>query len=276
MKNWFLAALGLMLTWMVSAQEMRIMTFNIRFDYLPDTANAWSRRSAHVAQTIALDQPDVVGMQEVLHYQLADILENLPGYQSYGFGRDDGHQAGEYSPILYRVDRFTDIRSGQFWLSEQPEVPGSMSWGTACTRIATWMVLFDREVGDSVLVVNTHFDHVSDLARGHGAMMIDSFIREQAIPNVWCMGDFNATLEDDALEPLYDHFSESRHTAASTIGPSFTFHGFNGSGEKGHIIDHIFYRTPDWRIQSYEVDTRFFKGHYPSDHFPVLAVFQQQ
>ena len=190
--------------------------------------------------------------------------------------RDDGKEAGEYSPILFRTERFRVLDHNQFWLSEQPNVAGSMSWGTACTRIATWAFLQDLQSLDTILVINTHFDHISEEARQHGAVMIDSFIRQQIIRDVWCLGDFNATLSDIALQPLENQYGEARQTAELTTGPSFTFHGFTGAGKEGHIIDHIFYKSPDWMIGSYEVITRVFKGHYPSDHFPVLAVFRHR
>jgi len=276
MKKWLIFLLVFLPFGLMSAQELRVMTFNIRFDYQPDTANSWSRRGADVAQTISDARPDVVGLQEVLHDQLVDILENLPGYQHLGQGRDDGKEAGEYSPILFRTERFRVLDHNQFWLSEQPNVPGSMSWGTACTRIATWAFLQDLQSLDTILVINTHFDHISEEARQHGAVMIDSFLRQQIIRDVWCLGDFNATLSDIALQPLENQYGEARQTAELTTGPSFTFHGFTGAGKEGHIIDHIFYKSPDWMIGSYEVITRVFKGHYPSDHFPVLAVFRHR
>lgn len=274
MKKWFILLLIPLVVGPIFSQDLRVMTFNIRFDYLPDTANAWTRRGPDVARTIEEAHPDVVGMQEVLHYQLLDILKGLPGYQHLGHGRDDGLEAGEYSPVLYRTDRFQLIDQNQFWLSEHPNIPGSMSWGTACTRIATWALLLDRQSSDTVLVINTHFDHISEEARQHGAMMIDSFLRQQEVRDVWCMGDFNATLSDGALQPLEKDYQEARQTAAVTEGPSFTFHGFTGAGKEGNIIDHIFFRCPDWVIEEYKVITRMYKGNYPSDHFPVLAVFR--
>lgn len=45
-------------------------------------------------------------LQEVLHGQLGDILGGLNAsskkWAYIGVGRDDGHEAGEYSPIIYQ------------------------------------------------------------------------------------------------------------------------------------------------------------------------------
>ena len=58
-----------------------------------------------------------------------------------GVGRDDGKEAGEMTALYYRADRFERLDDGHFWLSEQPDQPGSKSWDTALTRMATWVKL---------------------------------------------------------------------------------------------------------------------------------------
>jgi hypothetical protein len=37
-------------------------------------------------------------------------------------------KAGEFVPIFYRKDRLTLRSVEHFWLSETPDVPGSISW----------------------------------------------------------------------------------------------------------------------------------------------------
>jgi hypothetical protein len=52
---------------------------------------------------LAVLDPDIIGFQEVLHSQLEDLRALLgDAYGWVGVGRDDGHRAGEYSPIFYR------------------------------------------------------------------------------------------------------------------------------------------------------------------------------
>ena len=78
---------------------------------------------------IERNQCDVIGLQEALRFQIDAIREALPVYAEIGVGREDGKTKGEYSGILYRTDRLLLAEAGTFWLSDTPEVPGSMTWG---------------------------------------------------------------------------------------------------------------------------------------------------
>ena len=74
--------------------------------------------------------PDADGnAQEVLHNQLLDLAELLgDDYAHVGVGRDDGKEAGEYSPIFFDKTKFELVRWKTVWLSETPEKPGSVGW----------------------------------------------------------------------------------------------------------------------------------------------------
>ena len=50
--------------------------------------------------------------------------------------RDDGKEAGEFCPILYKKERVELLYHGQFWYSETPYKP-SKSWNSFCNRICT-------------------------------------------------------------------------------------------------------------------------------------------
>jgi len=80
----------------------------------------------------------LLGLQEVLHSQLHDILDGLnqhsepTDWEYIGVGRDDGKEGGEMSPILYRSSVYRLIKFTNLWLSETPDVP-SKGWD-ACVR----------------------------------------------------------------------------------------------------------------------------------------------
>src|SRR5689334_10102599 len=66
------------------------MTFNIRYGTARDGENAWDRRNGMVFQTVRDADPDVVGLQEALKFQVDEIISELPGYAAVFVGRDDG------------------------------------------------------------------------------------------------------------------------------------------------------------------------------------------
>ena len=106
------------------AQAVKVMTYNIRYDNPADGDNSWSNRTSGLGNLIVQQNPDLLGMQEVLNSQLQFLSKTLKGYEFIGVGRDDGQQAGEYSPLFFRTKRFNIIKSGWFWLSATPDVPG--------------------------------------------------------------------------------------------------------------------------------------------------------
>jgi len=105
--------------------SMNVMSFNIRYNNARDSANAWPYRKDLVASQILFHEVQLLGVQEALHGQMMDLQERLPGYQFVGVGRDDGKEKGEYSAIFYDASKFQVLQSNTFWLSTQPDVPGS-------------------------------------------------------------------------------------------------------------------------------------------------------
>lgn len=95
--------------------HVRLATFNIRYDNPGDSLNSWKYRKDRVCEFIREKQPDVLGMQEVLHHQLEDLLAGLPDYAYVGVGREDGKTQGEYAPFSIgkiNMTYWTAIHSG--------------------------------------------------------------------------------------------------------------------------------------------------------------------
>ena len=174
--------------------ELNVMTYNIRYDNPEDSLNNWQYRKNVAAKIIQTKDIDIVGTQEVLHNQLVDLQERLPEYTAIGVGRQDGKEQGEYSALFYKKNRFTEVSSGYFWLSETPEVAGSKGWDGACERIATWAILKDKQTGREVFAINTHLDHVGKIARQEGVTLLLTKAAElsKGLPIIMT-GDFNAT-----------------------------------------------------------------------------------
>ena len=89
---------------------------------------------------------DILGIQEGLKNQVDYLSEELSNYSYIGIGRDDGKEAGEYSAVFYKKDRFDKLESNTFWLSQTPDKPG-FGWDAVCNRIVTWGKFKDKETG---------------------------------------------------------------------------------------------------------------------------------
>ena len=86
-------------------------------------------------------------------------------------------------------------------------------------------------------------------------------------------GDFNAGARGGAYETLTATLRDSWTVAAKrSEGPEGTFHGFKGKPGRERI-DWILFRAP-WRVASSVIVADHEGDRYPSDHFPVLSVFE--
>ena len=263
-------------------EELRVMCFNIRYSAARDTIeNGWSNRKERVLATIRGFDPDLLGLQEVLADQYDSLRDLLPEYAAVGVARDDGAREGEWSAIFYRAARFTSLESGTFWLSEAPEKAGSSSWGAACVRICTWVKLRDRAKGMQFLHANTHFDHRSGLARIGSAMLLNTRLRALAEGDpVVLTGDFNSTEKDETYKVLVNStkvgaskfFDSYREVHPLRSGDEASFHAFKGI-KAGSRIDWILH-TEQFKPISAEI-VRSAGPPFPSDHYPVTAVFVQ-
>ncbi|MCG3157830.1 MAG: hypothetical protein DKINENOH_04466 [bacterium] len=255
-----------------------VMSFNIRLNTPDDGENAWPHRQQLVANTIQFHQADLIGLQEALNNQLADLSALLPGFAWLGVGRDDGREKGEYSAVLYRTDRFVPLRHGTFWLSPTPEQPGSLGWDAAITRIVTWAQFKDRRTNAEFYLYNTHFDHIGEQARVESAkLLLDQMQRRSVNAPVIVTGDFNATADSPVYQVLTGNgaaagprLQDARHLSRLPhYGPDWTFHGFGRATERPGI-DYIFVNSR-CSVLRHGFIADACGDRFTSDHFPVLA-----
>lgn len=266
----FLVLLFLTAAFTSLAQSMKIMSYNIRLDTPQDSINQWPKRTHKVYALIKKYDPDLIGLQEVLHHQLMDLLQNLPAYSYIGVGRDDGKTKGEYSAILYKKDRFEVINQNTFWLSETPELAGSKSWDAAITRVASWGKFKDLKANKQFLMINTHFDHIGKEARKNSAVLLKQRASEIAgeFPLV-ITGDFNCTRDEPPYQTIMKPTGVRLIDPAPVNSPG-TACSFKVNSIECKTIDYIFHSSA-WKADSYQVIQDNDGTYYPSDHLPVMA-----
>ena len=277
---------------------IRVLSYNVRYANRGDHHDAWHDRRDAVGRLVRFHRPDVAAFQEPLPDQRDDLREQLPGYEFVGRGREAGGE-GEGCPIAVRSDRWEVAESDTFWLSETPEEP-STGWDASYPRIATWARVRDRDGGPRLLVVNTHFDHVSARARREAARLLRRRVPEIAgrggegdghaeTPSVVLVGDLNCTPGSAPHRILIGDESgtDDGTSGGSADGDSFALRDAAVAADLRHgpetsltdfarLIDG---RRIDHALVSSGVSVEAFatladrddRGRYPSDHLPILA-----
>ena len=254
------------------SQEAKILTYNIKYDNINDTVNNWNDRKIAMVELLKHYEPDIIGMQEVLHHQLTYLDKQLSNFSAIGVGRDDGKEKGEYSPILYNSKKYKLLDSNTFWLSKTPEKI-SVGWDASLERICTYALFEDLNSRKQFWVFNTHFDHRGTMAREKSVELIVKKIKKINVKNlpVALMGDLNLSPEKAPIQFLKSAMSDGQSISQKPFyGPTGTFSGFDHKRILDHRIDYIFVKG--FNVLEYtHIDDRMENNKHISDHLPVLA-----
>ncbi|MBQ5396199.1 MAG: endonuclease/exonuclease/phosphatase family protein [Alistipes sp.] len=250
--------------------EVRVISYNIRYLNNKDGDNSWDFRKQASINMVNDERPTVFGLQEAVKAQVDFLAENLPNYAHYGVGRDDGKEKGEFMAIFYDTEEVELLDKGTFWLSATPETP-SKGWDGQCFRTCTWTIFKCKATGDKFAFFNTHLDHRGKEAQREGMKTIVKMIQEKVgadVP-VFLSGDFNTRTDNPIYEPLKAIMTDSRELAAETDHRG-TYTGFRVR-ENPVVVDHIFVRGAE--VDKFQVlCDKNYGAEYISDHYPVLSV----
>jgi endonuclease/exonuclease/phosphatase family metal-dependent hydrolase len=257
---------------------LKVITFNIRYDNPRDSMNAWPNRAEMAGRFLIDEEPDLIGMQEVLARQYEYLDSALVNYGSVAVGRSDGARGGEMNPVFYRKDRFDLIRTITFWLSGTPGTPGSKDWGAGLPRIVTWIELAEKGTQKHLFFFNTHFAHDSDSARIRSSSLLLQKVDSIASGFPFIItGDFNQLPDSKGYSILTGPFESvpllrDSHSISQKKpgGPLYTFNGFTDKIGSGRI-DYIFVRD-GMKVLDHKTILKKENGIFISDHWPVIAV----
>jgi endonuclease/exonuclease/phosphatase family metal-dependent hydrolase len=262
---------ALFATQIIMGQNVKLITYNIKYDNPNATENAWDKRKDIITSQITFYEPGVFGIQEGLDHQVKYLDNQLESYRYVGVGRDDGKTKGEYSAVYYNQNAFTELNNGTFWLSGTPAKP-SVGWDAALERICTWVLLEHKESGKKLRVFNTHFDHRGENARANSARLILRKMDEisKSGETVALMGDLNALPDQEPIKVIDAKLKDAKLiTQTAPFGPEGTYNGFDYDEPAKRRIDYIFVK--DTEVLKYGVLSDPIDLHFPSDHFPVFA-----
>ena len=268
-------------------QNIKIMTFNIRYGTAKDAENSWEHRQSILIDCLKKYQPDILGLQEAMDFQFDTIKAAFPQWMSFGVGRyysvvvpDRPHESmnGESCNIFYDANKFMLIEQGTFWHSDTPDLPASMTWKNTLPRITTWGILEHRQNAKRFVVMNTHFSgeepYVSNTTNLNMLKWRDI---AGSMPTIF-MGDFNLAPESKAHElfcgktgtpDIRGNFVDCWQACGKSEVNAGTSNNFNGVKNKTRI-DWIL-ATPKFEVKNINIIYYNENGRYPSDHYPVLT-----
>ena len=259
-----------------ATEKIRIMSYNIPMGNILVTdgngRNTWENRCAVIHQYLNDVAPDLLGMQEPVRQELCDILRGIPNYAMVGTGRNDGKESGEYTAIIYRTDRVRVLDTGNYWLTETPDVHSKVE-GSSHYRIATWAYMEDLHSGARFLITNTHLSYDSQPVRQAQIRVVKQHMLDlnkkfgKDLPHYFT-GDFNMKDTEDNYTYvlnwkilLRDMWTSSRRRK----------HYSTGSKAPTGRIDYI-YATKNVTSTYAQWDNRKTPdGFWMSDHDPLWA-----
>ncbi|MBE6063696.1 MAG: endonuclease/exonuclease/phosphatase family protein [Clostridium butyricum] len=252
---------------------MRIMTFNLRCDFILDFNNRWKVRKDIAINLINNHECDIIGVQETTKKMHDYLAENLLNYNIVGEPRSKDI-SDERNDILINK-KFRIEKCKTFWLSDTPEKVGSSKWYSLYPRICTTAVI---NIGnDKIRVCNSHLDCFLPKAREFGLKKLIEIIRieqqKEELP-VIIMGDFNATPNSRLIQNFKNGVYTNKKMIAvqdfdSSIYNERTRGDFRGR-KRGFHIDYIFV-SEDFEVFDVQIVKYNENGRYPSDHYPVIA-----
>lgn len=251
--------------------QMKVMTYNIRYDNPNDGNDRWAYRKDAVVNLLKNTNPSIIGFQEALPNQTKYLAQQLPGYGLINYLRDGNESQSEGLPVFYDQSVLTLVESSVFWLSETPEVI-SKGWDASLNRIAVYVVFQNKETKQTLHLINVHFDHQGSIARQRSAELLLSILKENNLNHqrVVILGDLNALPGSPPIQILSKELQDSQVLNPKETG---TFNGFDLTKREWNRIDYIFTKNIEG-IAHQVLTKKRPNGRYPSDHFPVMIALK--
>ena len=252
--------------------QLCLITCNIRFDNPSDGQNSWPHRRSILADLLHRHRPRIIATQEGRFDQLKDLEGLLGNYELVDLHRS-WIKERMYPSFYVEKDFFEVLGSEDLWLSETPEIAGSLSFESTFPRLMTWVRVQPKGSTQSLLFINTHLDHVKPATRAGQTRVLVSEIKR-----IWhgecpliLMGDFNESPTQDVRAIIDAEFSGIQD-AWRLFNPveESSHHPFSGVCPEGSRIDWILVDQRA-KVESCRMNKEMINGQYPTDHFPVIC-----
>lgn len=272
-------------TVLASETSLRVMTFNMLCGWCaPIRYGTWGEREAGFTDTLQRARPDLLAVQELMTAgQLETVTQALPDLRPYFRTRTLNYYD---SIVLFNRTRFELLRSGDFWLSAEPDAGIGWGWVTSVPRMTVWVKLRDKNSGAEFYFVGAHMDN-NRVNKRPSAELIRRRLAAFGEAPVILAGDFNSKPGSESLAILMGKDAGDREffnsfdlaeqrEAVGNAQPGWAF-GCTDHKPKdfpGCRIDHVLLSNGvDWRVGRYSIDfSRYgWRENFISDHRAVWA-----
>lgn len=231
---------AMLLSLALNAQDLKVISYNIRNSQEKDGTNSWVYRYAASAEMIQDQKADVIGLQEALSDQVRFFEQNFKDYK----------WAGESATILWNRKTVTLQKSGSF-------------------DVATWALFKDKETGRKFYVVNVDLDKTpAEERKAAVAQVIErtEALNKETLPVV-ITGGFFMKPGDAALADLDSKMTNARKSAEKTDNTGT----YNNWGKTSEIRDHIYYAGFTACPEYQTITKKYTDRKFISDHFPLMV-----
>lgn len=251
--------------------KIKLLSSNIRFSNPNDGSHDWKVRKPLLVKIFHDFGPDILGTQEGRIGQLKELdhsLKNLELVDSHRPWIDE-----RMYPCLFINPKTVEVQSsGDIWLSETPDIPGSSSFESTFPRLCTWANVCFKESGIEMLVINTHLDYIKQETRQKQIEVLIAEIKKFNKRPIFLMGDFNEPAKTVVMQELMKALDLKDPWSEKGLPEETSHHSFRGSEMiEGDRIDWILIPKSFDCEEIYLEKSSGPEGIYPSDHYPLLA-----
>lgn len=163
--------------------ELRVMTYNILAAHWTEYLDV-NIRYEPFKSVIDTYDPDIVGLQEICAKWIKLITDGLSDKYGIIHPRTPDGQFPNFSPIIYKKDRFEVVKQGLEYLTPQ---------GPNYIRLVNWAIFKDKQTGKLLVFFNTHWDPTSGPHGSDNAKIVNKVLADNPdVKYVFSTGDYNA------------------------------------------------------------------------------------
>lgn len=259
---------------------VRIGTYNLRMQNLDGGEDDWSVRRGRVVRSIADNNFDIFGVQELTENAQKELSWDLGArYASIFFSPYNQNGKGTKAQgVFYDKKRFKVLNYHYFWLGDNPDIKTENDHYTnnpskSYIRGGMCLTFQEKSSGRKFFLMNSHAPLNSEdyIKYAHVYREMEEKYNPEGLPSFF-VGDLN-TRPDSQISAIFrEYWQDSAYIIPTRYCTMNSFITDPSKWPAEKRIDYVYYRnTSD--PEAYHCNQTLYDGRCASDHFPVWADF---